>query len=69
MFHWGPAPGQRIASPYLWVFWVVTIPLTVMIYVAWFFWFRHSQKKYAQKHKEETEDFKLEFRTRTRETW
>ena len=69
MFDWDPAPGKPIASPYLYVFWVVTIPLTVMIYIAWFFWFRYSQKKFVQRHKEETESFELKYRIQTRETW
>ena len=29
MFNWDPSEGQAIASPYLYVFFVVTIPLTL----------------------------------------
>lgn len=34
MFNWSPAPGGQIASPYLYVFFVVTVPLTIFLYIA-----------------------------------
>lgn len=49
MFNWNPGPGQPIASPYLYVFFAVTIPVTIMIYAAWFWWDRYSQRKYRKK--------------------
>lgn len=35
MFNWEPSEGQSLASPYLYVFFVVTIPLTVFVYIGW----------------------------------
>lgn len=34
MFNWSPGPGGSIASPYLYVFFVVTVPLTIFLYIA-----------------------------------
>lgn len=46
MFNWDASEGQAIASPYLYVFFVVTIPLTLLVYAGWVFWFRRLEKKY-----------------------
>ena len=48
MFNWRPGPGESIASPYLWVYWVVTVPITVLVYIVWVWWFRHTQKHYTK---------------------
>lgn len=50
MFNWDPHEGQRIASPYLWVFFVVTLPVTALVYAAWWWWFRHTQQKFQDRH-------------------
>ncbi|KXS97479.1 hypothetical protein AC578_9077 [Pseudocercospora eumusae] len=46
MFNWDAREGQAIASPYLYVFFVVTIPLTMLVYAGWVLWFRRLEKKY-----------------------
>ena len=55
MFNWEPAEGQSLASPYLYGFFVVTIPLPVIVYVAWWYWFRRVQKEFQKNY--ETSDF------------
>ena len=52
MFNWNPSPGQSIASPFLWVFFVVTIPLTVGVYIAWIFWFKHVKRQFDKEHED-----------------
>lgn len=66
MFNWRPGPGEPVASPFLYVYFVVTIPLTLMVYVAWFWWFRHSQKKYQKRHDDGLDDVEKELRRRVR---
>lgn len=50
MFNWDPSPGQSLASPFLYVFFVVTIPLTIMVYVAWWWWFRRVRKEFEKQY-------------------
>lgn len=66
MFNWRPGPGESVASPYLYVYFVATIPLTLMVYAAWFWWFRYSQKKYQKRHDDGLEDVEKELRRRVR---
>lgn len=66
MFNWEPGPGQSVASPYLWVYFVTTVPLTLMVYAAWFGWFRYSQKKYAKEHDDGLQEVEKELRMRVR---
>lgn len=66
MFNWSPGPGQSVSSPYLWIYFVVTIPLTGMVYAAWFWYFRVTQKHYAKKHEEGLENIEMKLRTAAR---
>ncbi|KAK5167660.1 uncharacterized protein LTR77_007359 [Saxophila tyrrhenica] len=72
MFNWRPGPGEQIASPYLWVFFVVTIPITALVYVIWLWWFRVSQKHYTKRHEEGLDNIELKLRQAVRSatgTW
>ncbi|KXL45439.1 hypothetical protein M433DRAFT_153566 [Acidomyces richmondensis BFW] len=40
MFQWPFRTQNSIASPYVWVFFAVTIPLTIFVYAAWVWWFK-----------------------------
>ena len=66
MFNWTPSPGEPIASPYLYVYFVVTVPITIFVYVAWVWWFKYYQK---QNNEDSTEFDDIEksitMRTRT----
>ena len=71
MFQW-PFRGDNIASPYLWVFFVITIPLTLFVYTAWVLWFRYSQERWKEQHDAGLEKFEKEFKLRLRSatgTW
>jgi len=65
MFQW-PYNGNKIASPYLWVYFAVTIPLTALVYVAWVWWFKFSQKQSKKKHDEGLDSFEKELKMRVR---
>ncbi len=72
MFNWRPGPDQNIASPYLYVFFVVTVPLTAVLYIAWFVWFRYSQKHHTRRHDEGQQDIDEKLRLAVRSatgTW
>jgi Mg2+ and Co2+ transporter CorA len=72
MFNWNPGPGEPVCSAYIWVFFVVTIPVTVLVYMVWIWWFKISQKHYQTRHEKGLEDIekKLKFAARsTTGTW
>ena len=72
MFNFDPVPGEPMASPYLWIFFVVTIPVTAMVYIAWFWWFRVNQKGYQKRHEEGLGDIEKKLRLAARSatgTW
>lgn len=56
MFNWTPSDDLPLASPYLYVYFVVAIPVTVLVYVAWVLWFKFAEKQY----KTESIDTELE---------
>ena len=66
MFNWHAGPGDRIASPYIWVFFVITIPLTALVYAVWFWWFKVSQKHYQKRHEEGLEGIEMKLRSAVR---
>ncbi|KAI7164639.1 hypothetical protein KC349_g527 [Hortaea werneckii] len=72
MFQWPFENENSIASPYTWVYFVVTVPLTLMVYAAWHFWLRYSQTRYKKTHEEGLNKFEQELKTRVRSatgTW
>lgn len=72
MFNWDPRPEQSIASPYLYVFFVVTVPVTAGVYLAWFWWFKYNQKHHQKRHEEGLEDIEKKLRLAVRSatrTW
>lgn len=50
MFNWSPAAGESIASPYLYVFFAVTVPLTLLVYSLWLWWFARLEKAHKKKN-------------------
>ncbi|KAF2216609.1 hypothetical protein CERZMDRAFT_93902 [Cercospora zeae-maydis SCOH1-5] len=48
MFNWTPSESQSLASPYIWVFFVVTIPLTLVVYGLWLWWFDRMEKEHKK---------------------
>ena len=67
MFNWMPGPGESICSPYIWIFFAVTLPITALVYAAWIWWFKFSQKHYQSRHDKGIKDIekRLMFAART----
>ena len=40
MFNWSPSAGQSSVSSYLWVYFVIAVPLTVLVLGIWWCWHR-----------------------------
>ena|SRR6266480_4594546 len=56
MFNWNPSSNGSFSSPgtsdttpwmspYMWVYWAISIPLTLFVMVLWLFWSRRELKK------------------------
>jgi Mg2+ and Co2+ transporter CorA len=48
LFDWFAVKGDRIASKWLWIYWVITIPLTALILLAWWVWNRQGDRHVHQ---------------------
>lgn len=45
-FDWRPgAEAAAVSSPFVWVYWVITLPLTGMLFVGWRAWARREEAK------------------------
>ena len=49
MFNWQAPPGTNILSSRFWVYWAVTIPLTLLVLTVWLFWL-HLHKSDTSDH-------------------
>lgn len=38
LFDWDSSPGGGIATHHLWIYWAVTVPLTVLVLSTWAIW-------------------------------
>jgi O-antigen/teichoic acid export membrane protein len=49
MFTWGGAGGEQpsslAASPSIWIYWAVAVPLTVITFLAWILWSKRENQK------------------------
>jgi Na+/H+-translocating membrane pyrophosphatase len=54
MFNWQPQEGQTIMTSYIWVYFVVTGGITILVVAIWRFWHRHTRDK-QRKQLEEIE--------------
>ncbi|OCK74103.1 hypothetical protein K432DRAFT_364013 [Lepidopterella palustris CBS 459.81] len=52
MFNWNATAGQAVASKWLWIYFVITIPLTLLILLGWLWWFRRSQRTHQNRWKD-----------------
>ncbi|KAK5118893.1 hypothetical protein LTR62_000104 [Meristemomyces frigidus] len=72
MFQWPFKQQDDLASPYVYVYFAVTIPLTLVVYAAWVWWFRVSQARHKTAHEEGVVKFERELKMRVRSatgTW
>ncbi|MCJ1330867.1 hypothetical protein MMC10_007554 [Thelotrema lepadinum] len=45
LFDWSSAEGEAILSNRFWIYWVVTVPLTVVVISTWWFWKNWRERK------------------------
>lgn len=45
MFNWNAGPGQSLASSYIWIYFVATIPLTALVLMVWHFTLRKKREQ------------------------
>ena len=38
MFNWQASGTDRVLSSRFWIYWAVTLPLTLLVFSVWFFW-------------------------------
>ncbi|KAF2264434.1 hypothetical protein CC78DRAFT_544193 [Lojkania enalia] len=51
----------KILSDWFWLYWAVTVPLTLIILVVWYIWYKWSNNKYKEKREKELdEEVKIE---------
>ncbi len=50
MFDWRAieTPGQRAISSNFWVYWVVAVPLTILVIVGWRVWWNWEKQNYQR---------------------
>lgn len=48
MFNWQARDGEPVISSHIWVYFVIAIPLTILVVAVWLWWFCTQEK--AQRH-------------------
>ena len=49
-FDFGNSDGLRVVNPQLWIYWVVTIPLTFLTFGVWLAWFQMKTKRESREN-------------------
>lgn len=60
MFDWQADSSSAVLSPKFWIFWVVSVPLTIAVLTAWWCFWDFSRTKYAERFKDAYTDKELE---------
>ena len=55
LFNWTAMDGENVTEDRFWVYWAVTVPLTIIVLLLLFIWFR-VQDQNAKESKKEAED-------------
>jgi cell division protein FtsB len=45
IFDWQAPAGSSVLSPRFWIYWAVTLPLTLVVFAIWFTWQHHHQQR------------------------
>ncbi|KAH7093196.1 hypothetical protein FB567DRAFT_587640 [Paraphoma chrysanthemicola] len=48
MFDWQREPDKRVVSDLFWVYWVFTVPLTIIVALGWRVWWNWEKKKFDE---------------------
>jgi hypothetical protein len=49
MFNWRAPKGSSVVSPRFWIYWVVTVPLTLVVLTIWSIWLQKHHKHETQR--------------------
>jgi Mg2+ and Co2+ transporter CorA len=53
MFDWGNADSGAMSSltvsPWMWIYWAITVPLTLVTFLIWVFWSRRETRRSRQR--------------------
>ncbi|QIW97052.1 hypothetical protein AMS68_002570 [Peltaster fructicola] len=72
MFNFNPDEGESIVSGWIWLYFAITVPLTILIFALWGLWFKVSQRRYTIRHEEGLRDVEKELKLRVKSatmTW
>lgn len=50
MFNWAASDGSQIASVWLWVYFVIAVPLTAGVLIAWYIWAKRAERRARARH-------------------
>ncbi len=50
MFDWQASSEDTVVSNRFWIYWVVSVPLTIGLFVGWNFWWKRQKVHYAIKY-------------------
>ena len=49
MINWTPSAGAKpTVTPYVWVYWAIAVPLTIIVIIVWRIWWKIEDAKYQQ---------------------
>jgi len=66
MFNWQARNGEPVYSSYLWVYFLITVPLTVLVVAVWFWWFRTQERTHKPDIEENSSCPVLKLRSSTK---
>lgn len=52
LFHWNVDSSSAIMSEYFWIYWAVTVPLTIVTVIVWIIWTRTRGSRHRTQDKE-----------------
>lgn len=48
LFNWNAGSGEPVLNRWFWVYWALTLPLTVVVMLCWYTWMQWRQRKDAE---------------------
>ena len=58
MFDFQESDGSVVVSRYFWVYWTISIPLTLFVMVTWLIWFRWQERREKKRVDDEEAPFR-----------
>lgn len=48
MFNWQADSGITVVSPRFWIYWAITLPLTIVVVLVWFIWIQRKDARHRR---------------------